>query len=116
VSWTARIIIILFALFLSISSIVAGVSDALSWLDILYFCSYVKLTITLIKYMPQVSFSINLKCSVNYLIITFCLKAYMNFKRKSTVGWSIGNIFLDFTGGSLSMLQMFLNAHNYSKN
>lgn len=38
----------------------------------------------------------------------------MNYKRKSTLGWSIGNIFLDFTGGSLSMLQMFLNAHNYS--
>lgn len=37
----------------------------------------------------------------------------MNFRRKSTVGWSIGNIFLDFTGGSLSMLQMILNAYNY---
>ena len=33
-------------------------------------------------------------------------------RRKSTVGWSIGNILLDFTGGSLSMLQMFLIAHN----
>jgi hypothetical protein len=39
----------------------------------------------------------------------------MNYKRKSTVGWSIGNIFLDFTGGILSMLQMILNAYNYSK-
>lgn len=28
---------------------------------------------------------------------------------------SIGNILLDFTGGSLSMLQMILNAHNYGK-
>lgn len=37
----------------------------------------------------------------------------MNYRRKSTVGWSIGNIFLDFTGGSLSMLQMILNAYNY---
>lgn len=39
----------------------------------------------------------------------------MNYKRKSTVGWSIGNIFLDFTGGVLSMLQMMMNAYNYSK-
>lgn len=39
----------------------------------------------------------------------------MNYKRKSTVGWSIGNIFLDFTGGALSILQMILNAYNYSK-
>lgn len=39
----------------------------------------------------------------------------MNYKRKSTVGWSIGNIFLDFTGGILSILQMIINAYNYSK-
>lgn len=25
-------------------------------------------------------------------------KAYMNYERKSTVGWSIGNVLLDFTG------------------
>jgi len=36
----------------------------------------------------------------------------MNFRRKSTVGWSIGNILLDFTGGILSILQMFLIAYN----
>lgn len=38
----------------------------------------------------------------------------MNYKRKSTVGWSIGNIFLDFVGGFLSVLQMTLNAYNYN--
>jgi len=38
----------------------------------------------------------------------------MNYKRKSTIGWSIGNIFLDFTGGILSILQMIINAYNYS--
>lgn len=37
----------------------------------------------------------------------------MNYRRKSTVGWSIGNILLDFTGGMLSMLQMILNAYNF---
>ena len=39
----------------------------------------------------------------------------MNFKRQSTVGWSIGNVLLDFTGGSLSILQMFLLAYNNGK-
>ena len=39
----------------------------------------------------------------------------MNYRRKSTVGWSIGNILLDFTGGSLSILQMFLLAYNNGK-
>lgn len=38
----------------------------------------------------------------------------MNYKRKSTVGWSIGNIFLDFIGGSLSMMQMIINSINYN--
>ena len=36
----------------------------------------------------------------------------MNYKHQSTYGWSIGNILLDFTGGSLSILQMFLLAYN----
>jgi cystinosin len=30
----------------------------------------------------------------------------MNFKRKSTIGWSIGNILLDLTGGVLNFGQM----------
>ena len=36
----------------------------------------------------------------------------MNFRRKSTFGWSIGNILLDFTGGLLSIGQMFVIAYN----
>ncbi|XP_064071156.1 cystinosin homolog isoform X2 [Vanessa tameamea] len=70
-----------------------GAANKIAWLDFLYYCSYIKLCITLIKYVPQ---------------------AYMNYKRKSTEGWSIGNIFLDFVGGFLSILQMTLNAYNYN--
>ncbi|XP_078050353.1 lysosomal cystine transporter cystinosin isoform X2 [Augochlora pura] len=91
VSITATVIHAVFAVFILISIILSAVST-LPWLDFLYYCSYVKLCITLIKYVPQ---------------------AVYNYKRKSTVGWSIGNIFLDFTGGVLSMLQMILNAYNY---
>ena len=40
-------------------------------------------------------------------------QAYMNFRRKSTVGWSIGNVLLDFTGGSLSMGQMIMDSYNF---
>lgn len=36
----------------------------------------------------------------------------MNFYYKSTEGWSIGNVLLDFTGGSFSLLQMFLLSYN----
>ena len=80
-------------LFLIISLIVT-LSGVLEALQFLYFCSYVKLFITLIKYMPQ---------------------AYLNFRRKSTMGWSIGNILLDFTGGTLSIGQMFVISYNQSK-
>jgi LCT (Lysosomal Cystine Transporter) family transporter len=92
VSWTVRGILTVFAVFVLISLILAW-TDVIKWLDFLTYCSYVKLTITLIKYVPQ---------------------AYMNYRRKSTEGWSIGNILLDFTGGILSMLQMILNAYNYN--
>lgn len=63
----------------------------LSWLTYLMVFSYLKLAISLIKYIPQ---------------------GYMNYRRKSTEGWSIGNVMLDFTGGSLSILQMFLQSYN----
>ena len=33
----------------------------------------------------------------------------MNRRRKSTVGWAIGNILLDFTGGALSIAQLMLD-------
>ena len=82
---------VVLVLFLAISTIIA-VADHLSTLTLLYFYSYVKLSITIIKYVPQ---------------------AWMNYKRKSTEGWSIGNILLDFTGGVLSVVQMFLLALNY---
>lgn len=67
--------------------------NGLCFLDVVLYLSYVKLVLTIIKYMPQ---------------------AYMNYKRKATTGWSIHNILLDFTGGALSILQMFLLACNYN--
>ncbi|GBG28292.1 Cystinosin [Hondaea fermentalgiana] len=58
----------------------------LSWL---YFVSYIKLVVSFVKYCPQV---------------------YLNYQRKSTQGWSIVNVSLDFTGGFLSFLQLFIDA------
>uniref|UniRef100_A0A8V1AF38 Cystinosin, lysosomal cystine transporter n=1 Tax=Gallus gallus TaxID=9031 RepID=A0A8V1AF38_CHICK len=66
-------------------------AEEMTWLQFLFCFSYIKLAVTLIKYFPQ---------------------AYMNFRRKSTVGWSIGNVLLDFVGGSFSLLQMFLQSYN----
>lgn len=75
-------------------SLFVAVAQKISWLDYLYYFSYIKLGVTLVKYIPQ---------------------AYMNYRRQSTEGWSIGNVLLDFTGGSFSLLQMFLQAYNNDK-
>lgn len=50
---------------------------------------YFKLSISFLKYLPQL---------------------YWNYQRKSTKGWSIANIILDLTGGLLSFGQMALEA------
>ncbi|PKU71947.1 cystinosin homolog [Dendrobium catenatum] len=57
----------------------------LSWLWLISVFNTIQVVMTAIKYIPQ---------------------AFMNFKRKSTVGWSIGNILLDLTGGLLNFVQM----------
>ncbi|KDE09304.1 hypothetical protein MVLG_00621 [Microbotryum lychnidis-dioicae p1A1 Lamole] len=67
----------------------ATTTSSFAWLDLLYFLSYIKLYISTAKYIPQ---------------------AYLNYKRKSTVGWSIENILLDFTGGFLSLTQLVLDS------
>ncbi|XP_077058834.1 cystinosin [Siphateles boraxobius] len=75
-------------------SLFVAVAQKISWLDYLYYFSYIKLGVTLVKYIPQ---------------------AYMNYCRQSTKGWSIGNVLLDLTGGSFSLIQMFLQAYNNDK-
>ncbi|KAI4233745.1 MAG: hypothetical protein L6R40_006977 [Gallowayella cf. fulva] len=60
-----------------------------AWIDVVYAVGYVKLLITLIKYMPQV---------------------YTNYKHKSTVGWSITQILLDLVGGVLSVVQLVIDS------
>ncbi|XP_068219830.1 cystinosin-like [Palaemon carinicauda] len=92
VSMTCRVISGLLVLSEIIVLIIAASSELLEWLDLLLWFSYVKISITCIKYIPQL---------------------YMNYKVKSTEGWSIWQVILDCTGGSLSLVQMFMLAANY---
>uniref|UniRef100_A0A7S1Z196 Cystinosin n=1 Tax=Trieres chinensis TaxID=1514140 RepID=A0A7S1Z196_TRICV len=62
-----------------------GPGNGLLWLDFLYLLSFVKVAISVVKYIPQV---------------------ILNIRRESTVGWNIWNIILDFTGGMLSIMQL----------
>ena len=93
--WTKRIsymtellIGVLILTCISFGSIIAtnvDVGQKFNLLDFLYFLSYVKVGITAVKYIPQVM---------------------LNYQRKSTAGWAIWNILLDFSGGSLSIIQL----------
>ena len=60
------------------------------WLDAVYAVSYVKLIVTLIKYTPQV---------------------LVNYRNRSTKGWSILQILLDFSGGILSIAQQGIDSY-----
>lgn len=55
------------------------------WLWLVADFNIIQVVMTLIKYIPQ---------------------AWMNYQRKSTVGWSIGNILLDLSGGLGNFMQM----------
>jgi uncharacterized membrane protein YgcG len=39
----------------------------------------------------------------------------LNHRRKSTVGWNIANVLLDFTGGAFSLAQLFVDTAACSK-
>jgi hypothetical protein len=54
------------------------------------YLGYVKVAISFVKYCPQ---------------------AYMNWSRKSTVGWAVGNVLLDLTGGLLALGQQSIEAY-----
>ncbi|PSN63167.1 L-cystine transporter-like protein [Corynespora cassiicola Philippines] len=60
-----------------------------AWIDVIYALGYVKLLTVVIKYIPQ---------------------AWVNYKRKSTVGWSIYPMLLDFAGGWLSLGQLIIDS------
>ena len=55
----------------------------------IYTFSWIKLILTIMKYVPQ--------CA-------------SNFRRKSTIGWSIQQQLLDFSGGILSLLQLVIDS------
>ncbi len=88
VSWPARILV---ALALLAIAVVFSLSlfEVVSWFFFLTFLGLVKLGCSFVKYCPQ---------------------AFMNCKRRMTIGWSIGSILLDLTGGLLSVVQMFIDS------
>nr|CDS25843.1 cystinosin [Hymenolepis microstoma] len=90
VSRLCKIITSCMLIFMAFSTLLAAL-NSITWLSALYLFSYVKLFVTLIKYVPQ---------------------AVLNCRRRSCVGWSLGNVIFDFIGGIFSISQMFIIAYN----
>ena len=70
--------------------IILATCGIITWLNCLYVLSYITLIITMVKYVPQ---------------------AVMNYRKKSTKGWSIGYNVLDLLGGLFSLMQMLMIAN-----
>ncbi|GAA5862658.1 hypothetical protein JCM8547_003503 [Rhodosporidiobolus lusitaniae] len=79
----------LLLLTLTLLTFLSATSSVLEWLDLVLLLSSVKLYISFAKYVPQ---------------------AVINYRRKSTEGWSVENILLDATGGVLSLAQLVLDS------
>ena len=77
------------ALVVAVPSVALGACKECTWLHLLNALSYVKLAMAVTKYVPQV---------------------FLNARRRSTAGWVIDNIVLDFSGGLLSLVQEVLDA------
>lgn len=67
--------------------LIANVTHLMSMITLLYACGYLKTSISLVKYTPQL---------------------YLNYQRKSTAGFAMAMVFLDLTGGTLSICQQFV--------
>lgn len=61
-----------------------------AWLDVVYTFSYIKLVVTIIKYVPQI---------------------LHNFRNKSTKGWAISGMLLDLAGSVLSIGQQAIDSY-----
>ncbi|CAA9965705.1 hypothetical protein CFE70_008580 [Pyrenophora teres f. teres 0-1] len=91
VIWWACVFAIVFVVLLVLRDGSADDFDVYSWawIDVVYTLGYVKLLTVLVKYIPQ---------------------AWFNYKRKSTAGWSIYPMLLDFAGGWLSLAQLCIDS------
>jgi cystinosin len=87
VSVPARALLAALVLAIAVAAALAA-AGTISTLEALLTLSYLKLVVSLTKYVPQ---------------------AVLNWRRRSTVGWSIHNVLLDFTGGLLSVAQLMLD-------
>lgn len=85
------LILLLLAVTMTVIFLLAGVIPVCCHGDITLISIFgtLKMIISAVKYVPQ---------------------ALLNFRRRSTEGWSIGNIWCDFTGGAFSFAQILIDS------
>lgn len=88
-----RAVVSIFGVIVLYNLYAVGIARYEHLLDFLQVLAAFKLYISIAKYVPQ---------------------AWENYQRKSTDGWSIENVLLDFAGGFLSFVQLFLDASRSS--
>lgn len=64
-------------------------AETWAWIDVVYGISYIKLLVTVVKYIPQV---------------------HTNWVCRSTAGWNIGQNVLDLVGAVLSVAQLVIDS------
>ncbi|CAK7226186.1 hypothetical protein SCUCBS95973_006114 [Sporothrix curviconia] len=74
----------------SAALLAAWMAGRWTWLDVVYALGYVKVVVTFVKYWPQV---------------------LTNYRNRSTEGWAILPMLLDFGGGVLSIAQLFIDSY-----
>jgi len=84
-----RVVVTLYALTLLVNVYGVTIVNQEHLYEFIYVLSLFKLYVSIAKYIPQ---------------------AWENYSHKSTDGWSIENVLLDFSGGVLSFLQLFVDA------
>eukprot|EP01052_Picozoa_sp_SAG31_P006561 SAG31_NODE_303_length_18065_cov_5.733107_3_plen_134_part_00 len=79
----------------------------MTWFNYVYMLSFIKLGISIVKYIPQVC--LGFPSSSAHKCDCVILQVLLNYQRKSTDGWNIDNVMLDFTGGLLSFGQLIMD-------
>lgn len=86
--------------------------DVVPWLYFIILCSYVKLVITVVKFMKKVIKIVD--DSLELLMLNVYFQTVLIFRKQSTEGYSVRKVISDLLGGVFGFLQMYINGYNYS--
>ncbi|GER33303.1 PQ-loop repeat family protein [Striga asiatica] len=108
----SRLYVSIVAIFLLAAAVCVGIAiPHHSWFWLVSCLNTIQVVMTIVKYIPQASRN-NLIISrfLNSCYFLAILKVVYNYRRKSTSGFSIGNVLLDLLGGIANNIQMLMQS------